>query len=314
MDEEYIGYLKYEGKLVEDGLLDARKAAQALLGFDEAVRFFVGQQAPLLREMDFELPVRLRKGSWEALIPSSLVDWLVTALGAGATTYLVTAAKKAAENDFEKAGLKRLFVHAVEAIQWTIRIGKHIGDLSRKSFERVRFRNENTEIGLPNAEGQYLFVPKKFFDFYVSASPRLLRKMAELIEGERKLEIGVYKEGELITESVVREERGIFTLDEDEEEVLFPELTHGQEVQLEGHITRGNENTNSIGFMYRGHILACYPESGSIVSFKNALFANCRIHGTISRLDKFGGYNEKKPKIIFSRVEPVDEGRNIPLL
>lgn len=314
MDEEYIGYLKYEGKLVEDGLLDARKAAQALLGFDEAVRFFVGQQAPLLREMDFELPVRLRKGSWEALIPSSLVDWLVTALGAGATTYLVTAAKKAAENDFEKAGLKRLFVHAVEAIQWTIRIGKHIGDLSRKSFERVRFRNENTEIGLPNAEGQYLFVPKKFFDFYVSASPRLLRKMAELIEGERKLEIGVYKEGELITETVVREERGIFTLDEDEEEVLFPEFTHGQEVQLEGHITRGNENTNSIGFKYRGHILACYPESGSIVSFKHALFANCRIHGTISRLDKFGGYNEKKPKIIFSRVEPIDEGRNIPLL
>ncbi len=61
MDEEYIGYLKYEGKLVEEGLLDARKAAQALLGFDEAIRFFVGQQSPLLRDLDFELPVRLRK-------------------------------------------------------------------------------------------------------------------------------------------------------------------------------------------------------------------------------------------------------------
>ena len=69
MDEEYIGYLKYEGTLVKEGLLDARKADQALLGFDEAIRFYVGQQSPLLRDQDFEIPVRFRKGSWEPLIP-----------------------------------------------------------------------------------------------------------------------------------------------------------------------------------------------------------------------------------------------------
>lgn len=314
MDEEYIGYLKYEGKLVENGLLDARKAAQALLGFDEAIRFFVGQQSPLLRDLDFEIPVRLRKGSWEALIPITLVDWVVTAVGAGATTYVVTAAKKMAEKDFEKKGLKDIFVHAVEAVQWTIRIGKHLGELTKKKFEKVQFRNENTEIGIPNQEGKYLFIPKKFFEFYVSASPRLLKKMAELIEEERRLEIGVYKNGDLVRESVPYQQRNIFTLDTEEEETLFPELAHGQEVTLEGHITRGNENTNSLGFMYKGHILACFPETGSVVNYKNALFVNCRIHGSISRLDKFGGYNESKPKIIFSRIEPLDTNTgNLPL-
>ncbi|MEW6620344.1 MAG: hypothetical protein AB1422_13590 [bacterium] len=317
MDEEYIGYLKYEGKLIEDGLLDARKAAQALLGFDEAIRFFVGQQSPSLRDLDFEIPVRLRKGSWEALIPTSLIDWVVRAVGVGVTTgvttYLVTAAKKMADKDFEKKGLKDIFVHAVEAIQWTIRIGKHLDGLIRKKFENPQFRNENTEIGIPNQKGEYLFIPKKFFEFYIPVNPGLLKKMAELIEEERRLEIGVYKNGELIRESIPYQQRRIFTLDV-EEEILFPELVHGQEVTLEGHITKGNENTNSLGFMYKDHILACYPETGSIVNYKNAIFVNCRIYGSISRLDDFGGYNASKPKIIFSKIEALDTNAgNLPL-
>ena len=42
--KDQIGFAKYYGKLVEDGFMDARKSAQALLGFDEAVRFFIYQQ------------------------------------------------------------------------------------------------------------------------------------------------------------------------------------------------------------------------------------------------------------------------------
>ena len=46
-EEGQLGYIKYSGELVRDGYLDARKSAQALLGVDEAVRFFVFQQAPV---------------------------------------------------------------------------------------------------------------------------------------------------------------------------------------------------------------------------------------------------------------------------
>ncbi len=311
MDEtEYIGYLKYNGQLVEQGLLDGRKIAQALLGFDEAIRFFVGQQEPLLREIDFEIPVRIRKGTWEALISNELIPWLFKAIAVVGTTfgasYAYTAGKKMAENDFEEKGLKDVFIHALEAIQWMIRIGKHVGEVTRKRFENVQFRNENTEIGIYNSSGDLLFVPKQFFDFYISASPKLLKKMAELVESQRTLEIGVYKNDQLIRETVLLEQRGIFAPDEGDEEYLFPELVHGQQVVLEGHVTRGNESTNSVGFKHKGHILACYPESGSIVRVKPALFLNCRMHGIVSRLDKFGGYDEKRPKIIFSRIESLE--------
>ena len=53
--EQYLGYLKYEGELVDEGLMDARKSAQALLGFDECVRFFVCQLTPNLKNVDFEI-------------------------------------------------------------------------------------------------------------------------------------------------------------------------------------------------------------------------------------------------------------------
>lgn len=313
-DEEYIGFLKYEGTLVEDGLLDARKAADALLGFDEAIRFFVGQQSPALREQEFEIPVRLKKGSWEALIPITLVDWLITAIGIGASSYFATAGKKLAENDIDKKTLKDVFTRAIEAIQWMIRIGKHLGNVAQKKFEKVQFRKDNTEIGIANVKGEILFVPKLFLDLYSAASPKLLKKLAGLVEIERRLNIGVFVNGNLVVEDIPAANKGIFTGDEHDDEILFPELIHGQEVSLEGHITRGNENTNSLGFMYRGHILACHPESGSVVNYKSAIFVNCRIFGTISRLDRFGGYNETKPKILFQRIEPLDDTSRNPKL
>lgn len=51
-DEKYIGYIKYDGELVKDGLMDARRQAKSLLAFDSAVRYFITKQAP-----DFRNPV-----------------------------------------------------------------------------------------------------------------------------------------------------------------------------------------------------------------------------------------------------------------
>ena len=82
-------------------------------------------------------------------------------------------------------------------------------------------------------------------------------------------------------------------------EIEGPELEHGQNVVLQGEVTRGNEMSNTMGFSYQGHILTCYPESGSIVHFKPSLFLQCRIYGSITRLDEKGYLNSKKPKIIF---------------
>lgn len=294
-EEEQIGYVKYSGKLVQDGYMDARKSAQALLGVDEAVRFFVLQQAPELRELDFEFPVKVKKGSWEIVIGGILL------------AYGIKAAQKMAENDFKDIGIKDVFKKAISAIQWVIRIGKHMGDLAIKKFENVKFKDNNNLIGIRNSQGEYLYVPKEFLEFYVSARPALLKKVSEVVEEERSLIVGLYQGEELVEEVLTRRHRQIFTNEKEEvEDLLFPELEHGQEVVLEGELTRGNEMSNTMGLGYQGHVLTAIPEVGSIVRYKPSLFLRCRMHGRVSREDEKGRLDARRPKIIFNRIDPLE--------
>jgi hypothetical protein len=303
----YIGYLKFKGSLVEDGLMDARKAAQALLGFDEIIKFYAGRQAATLRDVEYDLPVLIKKGTWSVELLENLALWVAAGAGIAGTTYLATAAKKMAEKDFDDVGLKDIFRKALEAAQWTIRIGKHVKDLAIKKFENVKIKGNSGEIGIPNANGEYLYVPKEFFDLYIDTSPKLLEKVALLVEPERTLLVAIVKNGKEIQEEISYSSRRIFTQEEDEDEVLFPELTHGLRVELEGEVTRGNETSNTVGFKYQDHILTCEPQVGSIVRFKNALFLWCRMYGSVSRADKNGGFNSLRPRILFSHVEPLEK-------
>jgi hypothetical protein len=54
-----LGFLKYEGNLVQEGYLDARTSARALVGFDKALRYLVARQRTELAGVDFEIPVRI---------------------------------------------------------------------------------------------------------------------------------------------------------------------------------------------------------------------------------------------------------------
>ncbi len=305
--ENILGYLRYEGELVSEGYMDARKSAQALLGFDEAIRFFIFQQAPFLKKTDFEFPVRVKKGSWEIEIPELINLIVYSGGGIVLTAYGKKAVEKMAENDFDNVGLKDIFQKSMLSILWLIRMGKHIGDLTIKQFKNTKFKDKNRIIGIENSENKILDIPKKNFDLYIASPPKLLANISELVEDQRILSLGVYEEGELIEESVTIKHRRIFTQKEDETiDILFPELDHGVNVELKGEITRGNERSNSLGFWYEGHILTCYPQAGSIVKFKQCLFLKCKIFGIISRYDDTGGLGSRKPKILFDNIEPIE--------
>ena len=307
-EEKYIGYIKYEGKLVDEGLMDARKQAQALLGFDSALRYFIGKQAPDFRNLDFEIPVRVRKGSWEALIPETVGGWVQAGLGVVATAYFTKAAQKMAEKDFSDFGIVDLFKHAMNAIQWFARIGKHMGDVTIRSFDSVQFKDDNALVGIRNADGDYLYVPKKMLDLYTSCNPKILEKLAENIEEDRKLTIGSVVDGVTEEISILAEEKSIFCEEEAEieEDILFPELVHGDDVVLEGEVTRENKTSNSMGFKYEGHILTAYPDTGSIVRYKPILFLKCRLYGVVNRIDEKGRIAARRPKLYFSHLEPLE--------
>lgn len=307
--DDCIGFLKYDGEQIKDGILDARDAATALLGFDRSLRYFISREDRALAQLDYKIPVKVEHGSWSALIPNTVGTWVLAGLGLAATAYITTAANKLAENDFKDKRLKDVFTDGLKAIQWIIRIGKHLGSLTNKRLVGLRWRNENTEVGIPNEKMEYIFVPRSYFQAFLESPSSILSDISSLIEVERSLQIGVIENKDVIKiESVSLSERHIFYIQKDEtEEVLFPHLTHGLSVDLDGLVTRGNEVANSIGFRYNEHILTCYPRLGSVVRFKKHLFLPCRISGTISRSDGKGGTNDPRPKIVFDSLDILSE-------
>jgi len=314
-NEKYLAHFKFEGDLVKDGYLDARKSAEALIGIDEIFRYFLFKKSPELSSVEFDLPVRTRKGSWETLIPENIGEWIQLALTSGGAYYAGSALKKMAQNDIGDKGFKDIFKGIVKGIKWIVQIGKHLKTLKKRKFDKVEFKETKGVqfIGIYNDAGEILYVPKIYLELFTEIPETIFNRLTQLVEDERKLKIGFSPNEKVDDDDTKKEvsisinEKGIFYKGKDEEDVLFPELVHNQYVELEGHITRGNENSNTIGFAYNNHILTCYPISGKIVEDRTYFFGDCTIRGYVNRMDKNGIYIEKRPRIAYMDILPSDK-------
>lgn len=304
MEHEEIGFMKFSGDAVPSGIIDAGSAGMALVGLDEAIRFFNERQSPEFAKAEYQVPVRTTEGSWVAWILG------IAAAGGGAFAlgYLKKAGEKMAENDFKEVGLKDVLKKSADAIQHLIKLVKHTRLMRGWDTKNVLWKNNNSEIGILNAQGEPIYLPVEYFRWYSSLPPRLISKITTVIAQERTLSFGVRRDGEFEEVSVTVEEKAYFAEDEleIEEDYLFPDLKHGDQVKLEGKLTRGNASSNSIGLEYEGHILNCVPERGSIRRFKPALFLRCVVEGEITRLTKQRMVGEKKPTIIIRNVTPLE--------
>ncbi len=319
-ENSYLGYLKYDGKLTEEGIFDAASASLALKGFDKTLRYFVEQQRPGLVQYSLPMPVRIDKGSWIASLPTSAVGWIATAVGSGATlwaaAYAAEAGKKMAQSDFKDVGLKDVFRKAFEALAWAIKLGKHLGNLAHKNVEKLKWKGEEI-VSVPNAQGDYLDVPAEFLAWYLECPNSLLNEIAVIIEEERRLVVGYRSNGQMKEEVITIKEKGMFSvIDADAGLALFPELKHGMHVTLDGVVTRANGITNTIGLRYNDHILTCRPAKGKNVStYKECLFLPCRIFGTISREDEKHNVAElNRPWIAFDDLRILYQGNDQPKL
>lgn len=321
-DSSYIGYIKYDGPSLENGYLDIRKSAEILLGIDEVLRYFLYQIDPKIQDLEFEIPVRIRKGSWETLIPSNIQDWLIAAGGIGLTKYLATAVTELAKNDVGDNGIKDVFKSVFKSIKWVLKIAKHLDTLKVKHFNDASFREENgdTLVGVKNDKDETLHVPYKYLLLYTKCPEKLFSKLAKFVDENKDLEIGINQSEPLDKDDtergikITKKDKYIFTKQEEDDGILFPELEHGKYVELEGYVTRGNENSNSIGFEYLRHIITCYPSVGNIKEYKELLFTNCRIKGYVDREDEHGNIIERRPKIKFIHLEEIpSSGKDLDL-
>lgn len=301
---EEIGFVRYSGDGVGNGVIDAASAGSALLGLDEALRFFNSRQSPDLATLGYDIPVRTQAGSWEAIVLASL------AAGAGALTlgYLKKAGEKLAENDFKDVGLKDVLKKSMRAVQTLIRIVKHTR--RARGWEQARIVADVTQpqVAILNDQGDELLVPVEFLQWYEALPPQLLVKMTSVVRVDRVLFIGVYTTRAPEVVEVVESDKPLFdeSAEEEIEDILFPELAHGATVRLEGRLIRGNQASNSIGLEYQGHVINCVPEQGGIRRFKPALFLRCLVEGQVTRHAKNRFVADRRPTIIVRSIKPLE--------
>jgi len=305
----YLGYLKYEGDAVKEGIMDARDSANALLGFDEAFRYFIARENTSWSNKDLNLPVRIEKGCWEILIPA----------GAGVFLgfYMKAAAETAGKDGFLETGiakdLTKVLKAALVSMKWIVKISKHLGAVGDTARLKTAKIQDLDNIIVFSSNNVPLVVPKKYYELYYSCPSALLSKCAGVINEGRELEIGSLEQNEVVDAvRISSEDRHIFYQGNDEDfDVLFPELEHGMCVELEGDITRVTESTNTLGFSYQGHVLFCKPiNGGKIAPFKQRiisqkddhLFPKVKIIGVVDRRDVHDSFKAMRPCIMFSDI------------
>lgn len=303
-----VGYIKYSGRAVERGIIDAGSAGSALLGLDEALRYFNAQQSPDFATLQYDIPVQTRPGSWEAIV----LGGLTAVAGGFALGYAKKAGEKMAEHDFANVGMKDVLRKSMDAMKTLAKVVKHTR--RPRGWEQARFGMDSPEpeVVLLNDHGAELRVPAEYFRWYQQMPPQLLVRMTTVVRKDRVLTIGLSDDGPDGDVQVLEEEKSLFEAlpdDELDDDFLFPELIHGNQVSLDGRLIRGNETTNSVGLEYQGHIINCVPAAGSVRKYKAALFLRCRVHGRVNRLTKSRFVADRKPTLILDRVVPLEKDR-----
>lgn len=189
--DEILAFIKYKGKLVENGYLDARKSGEALIGIDELIRYFVYQEYPQIKEFEFEIPVRVRKGSWETIFPENIDKFALGAFGLWmAGKYMGSALEEVAKNDFKDVSFKEIFQKSFQGIVNVIKLSKHLGSLARKKFDNIQFSQNNKLVKITNESGQGLWIPIEVLDLYSNCPQTIFNKLTKIVEEERELIFG----------------------------------------------------------------------------------------------------------------------------
>ncbi len=309
---EDVGYIKLSGDNIPSGIVDAASAGSALLGLDEAVRFFNEQQSPDFATLEYDIPVRTQAGSWEAVVVAAAV----ATGGAFALGYAKKAGEKMAENDFKDIGLKDVLRKSLSAIQTLVRVIKHTRRSRGWNTSRISNGEPTASVAITNPTGEELVISTEFFQWFQQAPPRLLVKMTSVVRTERTLSIGVNYPNARQEVQVEEADKPLFddsTEDEEHEDILFPELVHGIEVGLKGRLIRGSEASNSLGLEYQGHVLNCVPAHGSVRQYKAALFLHCAVEGRITRHAKNRFVADRRPTIILSKVTALETDTQLGL-
>lgn len=318
-----IGQVRLWGPGAEGANIGAQKASDALLGFQKLFQYVATQEDSRFSSRQFDLPVKIRQGSTVFQIAQ---DWGRIILEnpawcAFAAVYMGAFAKQAAEKGLLETGtvkdLNRLARTTFKGILALIRIGKFVGGIGIEFLKKVQVKATSADvILLVLPDGSQIEVNLWEYDLFEKCPKELLSVIAGTVDENIELEIASWdSDGTVHFEYIKRADRDFFVIDDSEKDILFPEMIHGEYVELEGFITRINERTQTIGFEYKGHILTCIPNEGSVLPFKDRLisqrndhfFQRVTLKGYVERLDINDEYKATRPRISFVDIIPLEE-------
>lgn len=320
---EYIGYIKYQGPNIKDGLFGARDAATALNGFDEVFQYFLSKEEPEFAKLNYDLPVKIEEGSWEILTPENIEHLMYVAAGSGIgfctlKKYFETIADVAGKDGLLQTGpakdITATFRKTYQTILWVIKLVSHM-KCFKKKYEHAKFTDSDQFVIITNDEGEQLKVPIAVLFLMEKCPTALFGKLASLVSPSQELEIGVKNGNQVETAKITEATRRIFFADDDDEENILPELVDGETVTLTGVVTRTNESENSLGFAYNDHVLTCKPLSDrTLADFKTALISQNHKHlyvpqvvmtGVVERKNQAGQHKDRV-RIFFSNLDAED--------
>ena len=306
LKDEGVGFVSYEWKGAPSGVIDASSGGQALLGLDDAIRYFNRRQSAGFGPTPYEIPVLTGSGSWVAVVLGILAV-PATAFG---MAYAKKAGEKMAEKDFSDIGFKDVARKSMDALVKFIRLAKSKkGRFDVRKLD-IQWSEDATIAIIRTEDGENIAVPAEYIRWYATLPAATLKRLCTPIAPGREMTVGARQEDgtlDVVTFNIL--DRRSFT-DEDTEidsEFLFPELVHGTEVVLEGIVTRGNQSTNSMGLQYRGHILNCTPGTGSVKRFKPALFEQCKVYATVNRHVSSLTTLDYRPTLLVHDVVSIEE-------
>lgn len=316
------GFIRLEGDDIIDGTIDISSASSMLDGSREVIQYFLKKEnSDYAQCSNLNFPIKTREGSWEILIPFlgtvsitpemglACAVGLGTALvvqpvSAGLSEYAKTIGKAKAAKNLSNKDSRTSFVDAFKKLETVIKIAQHLGTITNKRTLPLKLNKDGKTAILTSASGNVMSVTMDEIKVFQECPDRLLRKLGTVVTDYRTLHIG-YKINNTIHEvSIDSESKDIFTPSEDVEAPILPELQDGQHVSLEGVVTRGNQQTNTIGFKYKEHVITCEPNGGLITSYINAHYKTCEISGRVVRTTKVDVSNGRRdrPKIVFDNL------------
>lgn len=306
MKFEGVGYVSYEWERAPSGVIDAYAGGTALIGIDEAVRFFNRQQTRGLASTDYEIPVHTGEGSWVAVV----LGILAIPAGTFVTAYAKKAGEKMAERDFSEIGFKDIARKSMDALVRLVELIKHLRKAPDWRNTRITWSEDASVAFIDDGAGNVISVPSEYIKWYKEIPRSALRKLSAPIVNGRTMTVASRQEdGDFRFVSVDSEQAHLLAEGDElgEDEFLFPELKHGDDVDLEGLITRGNQSTNSIGFQFKGHILNCIPDSGNVRRYKSAMFLHCRISAMVDRHIGSLARLDNRPTLRVKQVVPLED-------